>query len=499
MQTEFQTAILNTLLICGCCIGMAVPTGLFLSFVLVRTNIRFRRAMFVALCSQLAVPLYVFAAGWSAAIGTQGWMRGWLPELFPAASSIGNFLSVAAIHALAAIPWVCIINALGLIWTDRNQEEVATIEGGYSQLLRRSLLPRMRYWIGASCLWCAIPVLTEMVVTNLYQVPSVAEQIYLDASRGSISPQTYLFAVLTCILPIIVAGWLLNLRAPPWRHVVNRAAHYSPHELNLTTWRLPLTLATLAIVVVLTVIPILSLIAKAGWKPYVDSLGQTSYGWSFRRFFTTAKESVFLFGEEFYWSSLLAFMSSIIAFAIASGLIAACISRNRTAIVAFSMLLLVAVPGPLAGMLVIDLMNRDSPQLLGLLYDTTLAAPILAQQFRLLPLAWTLLVTVRATIDQSTWEQIQIDGMSRWQALRLIILPHAATRLFVAWLLVFVYSLGELSCSILVLPPGVTTVSMRLFEMLHFGMRHQDSGLSGILLLYGWLVSLAIWKTLRDR
>ncbi|MEZ6080106.1 MAG: hypothetical protein R3C56_31855 [Pirellulaceae bacterium] len=68
--------------------------------------------------------------------------------------------------------------------------------------------------MAASCLWCRVPVLTEMVVTNLYQVPTVAEQVYLDATQGSFSPWTYVASVWLCLLPILAVGIWLSRYAP---------------------------------------------------------------------------------------------------------------------------------------------------------------------------------------------------------------------------------------------------------------------------------------------
>ncbi|MEZ6080107.1 MAG: hypothetical protein R3C56_31860 [Pirellulaceae bacterium] len=103
-----------------------------------------------------------------------------------------------------------------------------------------------------------------------------------------------------------------------------------------------------------------------------------------------------------------------------------------------------------------------------------------------------------AGISPRIWEQAAVDGLTGMQKLvRIIALTWR--QWLVAVLILAVMSVGELSCSILVLPPGVATLSMRMFEMLHFGMRHQDSGLCGLLLVLGWLVALLSWKTLKDR
>ncbi len=52
-------------------------------------------------------------------------------------------------------------------------------------------------------------LLTEMVVSNLYMFRTVAELIYLDVSRDTVSPMTYIMAVLLCSTPIFAGRCLV--------------------------------------------------------------------------------------------------------------------------------------------------------------------------------------------------------------------------------------------------------------------------------------------------
>ncbi len=505
-SVELINSIVNTTVLIVLCIALAVPVGAFLSIVLHRTNVWGRRWAWIALGSQISIPLYVFAGGWSAGFGLQGWLRSnnstlWGLHLFGTAvdTAAGTVLAVAAIHAFAAVPWVCLIVSLGLSWTNRTQEDAALLDGGLRQLLKAVVLPKLRIWLAASCLWCAVPVLTEMVVTNLYQLPTVAEQIYLDASRGSVSSSTYLSPMLLCMLPIILFGELIRRRNPRWREVAATLNHFRGLDMKLGKFRAVTSGLAWSIVLLLVGLPIINLIIKAGWLPYVDAAGVTHYGWSASRLGTTVYESLTLYSSEFYWTLLLATGAT----AVAVSLTATCLLWARGAggqtAVSVCALILMSVPGPLVGMLTISLMNRNQPVWLGTLYDTTLAAPIFAQQFRLFPLAWLLGLTIMASISSRIWEQAKVDGLRGLPLFLRVVLPQTWAKWLNAALLLFVLSIGELSCTILVLPPGVTTVSMRLFEMLHFGMRHQDSGLCGVLIVFGWLVSLFSWKTLSER
>ncbi len=494
---ELINAIWNTVLVCLGCIAIAVPCGFFLAVMLRRTNLIGGRFLAVALGSQLALPLYVFAGSWNAGFGSQGWWP--LAQALAVKFDLAAFVAVIFIHSAASIPWVTLIVGCGLIWSQRSLEESAAVEQGNRGILLRVLIPILRPWLALSCLWVCVPILTEMVITNLYQVPTVAEQVYLDASRGTVSPLTYPVAVLLCMLPVLGGAVVLGRRLPPWSEMVARASQHTPRRLELGGWRMAASIGCWILVLVLVGVPIANLITKAGWQPYVDASNVTRYGWTLHRLLATASESISLFLPQFYWSAVLAVASATVALGLA--LLVVFIARRgwRRHIVSLLMLVLIGTPGALVGVLCIFVFNRSEPEFLGRLYDETLAAPVVAQQFRLLPLAWMLSLAILATIDRKSWELARLDGLSGWQVGWKLILPQSGRSWLVAWLILALVSVGELSTTILVLPSGVTTLSMRLFEMLHFGMRHQDSGLCLVLIFLGWLAALSAWKTLSDR
>ena len=494
---ELTRAIWNSLLICCGCVAVTVPLGTVLAVLLMRTNVYGRRALAVALGSQLAVPLYVFAGSWNAGFGSQGWWP--LTQVFAVKFEAAALVAVIFIHSVAAIPWVCLIIWCGLVGSQRSLEESALSEGGNRGVLFRVIAPGLRPWLALSGLWACVPILTEMVVTNLYQVPTVAEQVYLDASRGTVSPLTYPMAVALCMVPILGFALLLTRRLPPWSEIVARARQYPSRILPLRGWRGLISTACWLLMLALVYLPIANLIVKAGWQPYMDSADMTRYGWTVWRFATTLRESLTFFLPEFYWSALLACISASVALGLATLLVWLAGSGWRRWWVGCLMLGMIGTPGALVGVLCIFLLNRAEPAILGYMYDQTLTAPVLAQQFRLLPLAWLFALGIFASIDHRSWELAKLDGLSTLQIVRTLVCPQTGSRWLVAWLVLALVSVGELSTTILVLPPGVTTLSMRLFEMLHFGMRHQDSGLCLLLIFLGWLATFAAWKTLIDR
>lgn len=486
----------NTLAASLVCLLVAIPLGTLLSILLSRSDVWGRRWAAVALASQLAVPLYVFAGGWAAGIGLQGWLRidtwlgptaiGWMQGW------LGRLLAVGLIHGLACVPWVCLIITIGLCTCNRNHEDSTLLEGGWAALIRLVWLPRLRGWLFVACLWCLLGLLTEMAVSNLYMFSTVAELIYQDVSRDTISPMTYLIAVLLCILPIIVMGYLLHRRLPPLSLVLDQPQYFRAYPISLGKHRLVLSLLVWIVLATIVGLPLFNLIVKAGWTPALQNDQVVGFTWTLQRFVQTLVESITLYQREFYWSMMMAVCSACVA-ALGSILLYGLSGSGTTwrkAIVHAGMFLLVATPGPMVGLLLTKLLNH--PGWLGHLYDQSLLAPVLAQQARLLPLGWLLVCALAATVPARMWLMAQADGLDRWMTFKTVFLVHCWRRGLLAVILLWLVSLGELSCSQGVLPPGVTTLAMRLFEILHFGMRHQDSGLCGILIVLGWLAAFGM-------
>ena len=494
---ELTTATLNTLAVVAGVLFTTVPVAFFLAVTLARTNVFGARLAWLVICSQLVVPLYATVGAWSAGFGTQGWWP--LSQAFVVRSPWSGLAAVTFMHAISAMPSAVMILLLGLGWTRRSQEELALVEGGFLNLGRRVLLPEMRVWLAAAGFWAIVPVLTEMVVTNLYQFPTLAEQVYLDISLGSATGLTYAVSIGLCMLPLLALAWSVRRHLPSLSELRTHMAQHPPARLALGAWRVPLSAVLWCIVVGIALVPLVNLCMKAGWESALDASGAMKHRWTWSRFSQTLLETGTLFSSEFRWSATLAASSSTAALGLAVVVRWLARSRSKRRTINGLCLILISMPGPLVAALITQLFLSRSLPGLGWLYDHTLLAPVLAQQTRLFPLAWLIVGGILATISSQAWELAAVDQLSAWSQIRIVIWRPTWRLWLAAWLLLAAMSAGELSTHLLLLPPGVTTLAQRLFEFLHFGMRYQDSGLCLALVALGWLVAIVVWNTRTGR
>jgi iron(III) transport system permease protein len=129
------------------------------------------------------------------------------------------------------------------------------------------------------------------------------------------------------------------------------------------------------------------------------------------------------------------------------------------------------------GLSVIWLLNRESPAVSGWLYDRTIFAPWLALLVKSLPIAVLILWYAFRTVPEELLESASCEGAGPLARLLRIGLPCRWRSVAGAWLAALAVAAGDLAASILVVPPGVTTITVRVFGLLHSGVDDQVAGI----------------------
>ncbi len=140
--------------------------------------------------------------------------------------------------------------------------------------------------------------------------------------------------------------------------------------------------------------------------------------------------------------------------------------------------LLFLIPGVVLGLAMIWLLNRP---LTGWFYGS-LGVVVLGWTLRYFAPVWTALKLASARLDRAPLEAVQLAGGNRWQQFRLALWPQLAPVAGVVWYLAFLFCLWDVETLVLIVPPGGETLSLRIFNLLHYGHSGQISALCLILL-----------------
>lgn len=111
-----------------------------------------------------------------------------------------------------------------------------------------------------------------------------------------------------------------------------------------------------------------------------------------------------------------------------------------------------------------------------------LAPPVVAQTLRFLPLASIVSALWWARRNREVEEAALVFFTPLPRFFRAV-LPSSAPHLLTLMMVVFALSLGELGATLLVIPPGESTLTLRLYNFLHYGSAPDSAMLTLILLL----------------
>jgi iron(III) transport system permease protein len=124
---------------------------------------------------------------------------------------------------------------------------------------------------------------------------------------------------------------------------------------------------------------------------------------------------------------------------------------------------LFAVPGTVVGVGLISLWNR--PGMAGAVYTSPLII-VIAYLARFTPVAALLLAAGVRQIPVSFEEAAAVAGAGWGRTFARIVLPNLKTSLAATWVVAFIFAFGEIGATILVAPPGESTLPVRVYTLI---------------------------------
>jgi ABC-type Fe3+ transport system permease subunit/DNA-binding beta-propeller fold protein YncE len=149
------------------------------------------------------------------------------------------------------------------------------------------------------------------------------------------------------------------------------------------------------------------------------------------------------------------------------------------------------VPGVLLGIAIIWLFNRPS---LAAIYQSMLIV-IAAYAIRYAGFGWNTVSSAIHNADRNLIDAAQLDGANRWQTLRFALWPQISSQAAAAWYVTYLLCLWDVETLVLIVPPGEENLSLRIFNLLHYGHNAQVNALCLILLGLA-VLPLVLWLLL---
>lgn len=412
-----------------------------------------------------ALPPYVHATAWltvTDAIGdlvrplgfSVGVLHGWGGSLW---------VEVAAFAPLAlGCAW------LGLRSIDPDLIEAGRIARSDFQSLFRIVLPLSAPSLLTGGGIVFLLSLLDYSVPSLLQVHVYAMEVFAEFSASNSPERAFLLAVPLLLLAVsVIAAVLEPLRALTLRAVLHRPVWANPPRWP--GWVAVLQGAVGMLLVVQALSPLIVVISLSG---------------ALRELASTMAQARGEVGYSLWTSGLAALLSLPLALLAARSLLhLGRFSKVRWLLVIAPL----AIPASLVGIGLIILSNRPS------LHTSTVThmMPALAGMARFTPLAALILLAQMRRTDALLFDAALVFQRAWWRRQFQVAVPLLAPGFLAGAGLVFALSMGELGATLMVVPPGQATLTMRIYNYLHYGASDTVAGLC-LILAAGVLVAGAV-------
>lgn len=474
---------------------LSIVLGVPLAWATARSDMPLRRLVQALVALSYITPPYLTALAYIILLGPDaGYFNRLLQALTGLESgpvnifSMGGVIFVIGLHVFA---FTFFMTHAALRSVDASFEEAARMLGaGRWHLIRRINLPLVAPAITGGALLAAVDSMALFGPQAFLGLPA---QITFLPTRiygviGSYPPRWGEAAALSLVLVLLTVAGLLVQRGYLERRsfvtVGGRGVRTEPMKLG--PWRWPLLAFCLAVVFLSAVAPIGVLALASVSESWAAPIGAAN--------FTLDHFRVALFENQIALRGIFNSFRLAAAAAFLAVLIGACIAyidlRTRARgrrLLDYLAILPLGLPGTVMAVGVLLAFIRPPFAIYG-----TIWILLVAYVARFIPLATRSANATFRQIDPSLEEAARITGASWFGAIRHILLPLARPGLIVAFLLVFIPALSELSATILLYTGGTETIAVAIFRLNDLGQLEVVSALAVFTITVILVVSLIL-------
>lgn len=436
------TLLLKTLIFSSGSVLISGTIGYLTAIYLWQDNSRGQKAAKSFFWSLIFIPAYVHGLAW---IKGLAWLnRGLRGVGWPVLSTRGMGISVV-VQTFALLPLCFTLAYVTLMAIEKQRIEAAHFFGG-TKILSRIIVPMTwpNYGMGLLVIW--IVTLFDYTIPSLFSMNVYAMEIFLEFS-SSYNPSRAFLLSLPLMLLSSLAIYGIGRRKIKWKIDFNSLHTYGIAELKTSATMMFFQKSAYAIMLGGSLFLVMALLS---------SLFKTS------QFDTTL---------EGFTGDLITTLQVVLGVLLVSSIINvgasfALESKLRLKPMLWGLLVLpFVIPSPVIGIALIETWNHPLFQML----YRSLWMPVMGLSARF----WSVgvLITYGYIVhwNREPIEMAQICEKSSLRNMLYVKLPLAMRGILISMMVVGMLSFHEIGASILLLPPGKSTVSLRVYNYLHYG------------------------------
>jgi iron(III) transport system permease protein len=470
-KSIYLRPIANSLILAFSVASIAVLLGTPLAWLIARSNMPGRKSFRALITAAFVTPSFIGAEAWILlAAPNSGWINRAIASFTHADHGPLNIFSLAGavfVMALYNVPYTFTFVAGGLELLSVELEDAsATLGASAWRTLTQITLPLVAPAIIGGFIMSFLEALSEFGAPAFLLIPArtqvVTTQLYLFFQFPVRTELAAAYAM--PLLGATIGLLLLQRRILGRKKYTTVGGKGGRHRLvDLGRWRWPLFGIAALVPLCSVVLPYLALLATSLsriWSagPVPGNLTLHWYSWAI---FENAETRRAIFHSLSYGAAA-ATIATIIAFLIAY-------TANRklfpgASVLGFVCMAPFVVPGIVLAIGIYAAYSH--PPLL--LYGTA-AILIVAFTTRFLPIAYSNLNTMVASVNVDLENAARTLGATRLRALATITAPLLRRGLLASWLLVFIPAIRELSSAIFLFTPRTATMTTQIFDFTDAG------------------------------
>ncbi|MCW8930560.1 MAG: hypothetical protein OQL19_10010 [Gammaproteobacteria bacterium] len=464
--TELQLLFLNSFFFSSNVTFFTLFLGMGLAWIFTRTTLRHSFIWLGLFCLPLFIPINILANIWSHFLGNHTGLNALLLKWLPSTEPLLNFspwFSASLVQIMSFYPISLLIFYAAFLRWEQHWSEACYFSSYYKKLHRIVLWRYYRNYLGISALLIFVFSFSDFAVADMFQLHVYATEVFLQLSAYS-----NLSGALILSLPIILMGIIYLFFIYHWlEHIPLSNGYGNNRQITLKilspVQTTTLYLLFLFLIGMIIVLPISYLLIT------IDS-------------WTNMGQLIQLVWQDIILSLFLSFIATTICLLLSLAL-AYSISRKLKPMgiwIRLFLLFLFILPSSLIGIAYIHFWNQ--PYFPDFIYQQGWILPF-ALSLIFLPIAVEIFLLQFKKLPIVEEQAAHLCGISFYKSLRLAILLRLTPVIKIVSLICFIFCFNELTISLLISPPGLSILPVRLFSMVHYGSQSLIASLSLLQLL----------------